>query len=267
MIDLRLGDCLELMRDIPDKSIDLIFTSPPYFNTKEYSRWSSYADYLDFCKIFFSVIYFVIGEGCFFVLNTSPVIKARECRQKQSTRYGIPFDLHSIVMQIGGFDFIDDIIWEKPEGAAKNRNGGFNQHRKPMAYKPNSVTEYVMVYRRHTDKLIDWNIRNKADGVVSSSLIDGNYERSNVWHINPETNSDHPAPFPIGLAERVIRYYSFTGDVVLDPFMGSGTTGVACVKLGRNFIGMEISEQYFKVAERRIAEAQAQLTLDWGEKE
>ena len=88
----------------------------------------------------------------------------------------------------------------------------------PLQYKAVPVTEYVLVYRKHTDLLIDWFIRNHPDrNTVEASKISDGYEKTNIWKINPSTSSKHPAAFPIALAEKVIRYYSFKGDVVLDP--------------------------------------------------
>ena len=88
----------------------------------------------------------------------------------------------------------------KPDYAAKNRNGGFFQHRKPLGYKANSVTESVMVYRKKTDKLIDWNIRQYDDETVDASRVMGDYEKTNLWPINPATDKVHPAVFPPELA-------------------------------------------------------------------
>ena len=84
------------------------------------------------------------------------------------------------------------------------------------------------------------------------SKVEGDYERSNVWYINPETKSKHPAPFPLELPTKLISYYSYKNDTVLDIFMGSATTGVSCVNLNRNFIGIELDEKYFQIAQKRI---------------
>ncbi len=84
------------------------------------------------------------------------------------------------------WEFIDDIIWVKPEASVKNRNAGFLQHRKPLAYKPNARTEYLMVYRKQTDKLIDWNIRQYDWQTVKESKVKDGYETSNVWNIDPK---------------------------------------------------------------------------------
>ena len=132
-----------------------------------------------------------------------------------------------------GWEFIDDIVWMKPEYSVKNRIGGFQQHRKPLAYKPNSVTEYLMVYRKQTDKLIDWNIKQYSAETVDASKVDDGFETTNVWQISPKSDKIHSAIFPVDLCKRVIESYSFKGDLVFDPFGGSGTLGRTAKSLGR----------------------------------
>ena len=147
-----------------------------------------------------------------------------------------------------GWDFIDDIVWVKPEASVKLRNGNFRQNRKPLAYKPNAVSEYIMVYRKHTDKLIDWNMAQYGN---ESNVVD-NYETSNVWHLPPYSDDTHPAPFPVELPRRLIKLYSFKDDVVLDPFLGSGTTALAAKELGRRWIGYDTSPKYVELANQRL---------------
>ena len=142
---------------------------------------------------------------------------------------------------------MDDIIWVKPEGAgwATGRGRRFAADRQPLQYKPVPVTEYVLVYRKHTERLLDWNIRSHPDqDAVTASRIEDGYERTNVWQIKPSHSRQHPAVFPVELAERVVRYYSFTGDAVLDPFAGSGTTGQAAAQLGRRFVLIDNEVRY-----------------------
>jgi DNA modification methylase len=156
-----------------------------------------------------------------------------------------------------GFDFIDDILWVKPEGAgwATGRGRRFAADRNPLQYKSVPVTEYVLVYRKHTDKLIDWNIRNHPDQqAVGDSKINGDYEATNLWRIHPAFHSVHPAVFPVELAKRVVRYYSFKNDVVLDPFAGIGTTGRAAASLGRRFVLIENEVKYIEVIRREMPE-------------
>ena len=114
-----------------------------------------------------------------------------------------------------------------------------------MQYKAVPVTEYVLVFRKKSDLLIDWFIRNHPDrGTVQDSKVGDDYERSNIWRINPQTRSKHPAAFPLELAKKVIRYYSFKNDVVMDPFAGSGTVGIAAAALERRFVLLEIEPEY-----------------------
>ena len=242
------------MRELPDDSVSLTVTSPPYFNARDYSVYDCYSTYLESLQSVFSEVHRVTGEGRFLCVNISPVIEERACRQAQSKRYPIPFDLHGRLDAIG-WDFLEDIIWRKPEGSAGNRNATFYQNREPLAYKPNLVTEYLLVYRKRTPRLIDWNMRRVEFQTRQESKIEGEYPRSNVWDISPERNSKHPAVFPLEIPARLIAFYSYKGETVLDPFLGSGTTGVACVNTGRNFIGMEKDAGYFAFATARIEEA------------
>lgn len=115
------------------------------------------------------------------------------------------------------------------------------------------MTEYILVYRKHTTKLIDWNIRAHPDQkLVEASRIGNDYERTNVWRIKPAHDRRHPAIFPTELAERVITYYSFKNDVVLDPFAGIGTVGLAAVKLGRRFVLIEKDPSYFATIREEV---------------
>jgi DNA modification methylase len=181
-----------------------------------------------------------------FVINILPVLIRRSSRNDSSKRIGLPFDFHRIFVE-EGFDFVDDIIWVKPEGAgwATGRGRRFAADRTPLQYKPVPVTEYVLVYRKHTDKLIDWHIRNHPDQklVAESKIADG-YEITNIWKIHPAHSKKHPAVFPVKLAENIISYYSFKNDVVLDPFADPGTVGEAAAKLDQRFVLFEMNLDY-----------------------
>lgn len=256
-------DCLEGMKSyLPDESIHLIFTSPPYFNAREYSTFSHYQEYLHFMHAVIREFHRVLKEGRFLVINTSPIISPRKARQEQSIRYAIPFDLHKFIMN-SSFMFLDDILWIKPEPSVKNRNASFYQHRKPLAYKPNSMAEYLMVYRKKTKKLIDWNLKQYKEEIINESLVNGIYEQSNVWFINPEARAEHPAVFPEELSDKVIKYYSMKDDLVLDSFIGSGTTAVSCKKLSRKYAGFEKNEKYCLGARKRVKNYKVSLTIDY----
>ena len=245
------ADVRDALCVVPDESIHLTFTSPPYYNARDYTLYESYEAYLQFLTDIFREVHRITKEGRFFVLNTSPVIIPRMSRSHSSKRYAIPFDIHPRLTQLG-WEFIEDIIWVKPERCAKNRNGGFFQHRKPLGYKANSVSEYVMVYRKKTDKLIDWNMRQYNEETVEASKVKEDYEKTNAWHIHPASDKVHPAIFPTELATRVIQFYSFKGDVVFDPFGGIGTVGGAALPLERFFLLVEQDEKYVQKAMRAV---------------
>lgn len=251
------GDVQEILRYVPDESMHLTFTSPPYYNARDYSIYQSYDEYLKFLEGVFKEVHRVTKEGRFFVLNTSPIIIPRISRAHSSKRYPIPYDVHPLLVKMG-WEFIDDIVWVKPEASVKNRNAGFLQHRKPLAYKPNAVTEMIMVYRKKTDKLIDWNIWQYDWDKVKKSKVTEKYETTNVWRIDPTFDKIHSAVFPLELCNRVIKLYSFVGDLVFDPFAGSGTLGRAAINLNRNFF---LAEKESKYINRIIEEFNSSISL------
>ena len=239
------ADVLEALKSVPDESVHLTFTSPPYYNARDYSIYPSYQAYLEFLEKVFIETHRITKEGRFLIVNTSPIIIPRVSRSHSSKRYGIPFDLHPYLVK-NGWEFIDDIVWLKPEASVKNRVGGFMQHRKPLGYKPNSVTEYLMVYRKSTEKLLDWNIRSYDYKTVEESKVADGYETTNVWKIDPCFDKVHSAIFPVELCKRVIQYYSYKGDLVFDPFGGSGTMGRTAKALDRFFFLTEQEPKYFE---------------------
>ncbi|MCC7224280.1 MAG: HEAT repeat domain-containing protein [Chitinophagales bacterium] len=239
------ADVIDALKSVPDESVHLTFTSPPYYNARDYSIYQSYEEYLNFLNDVFKETHRVTKEGRFLIVNTSPIIIPRVSRAHSSKRYGIPFDLHPFLVK-NGWEFVDDIVWLKPETSVKNRIGGFMQHRKPLGYKPNAVTEYLMVYRKQTEKLLDWNIRSYEENVVNESKVADGYETTNVWRIDPCFDKIHSAVFPVELCKRVIQYYSYKGDLVFDPFGGSGTVGRTAKSLGRYFFLTEKEPTYFK---------------------
>ncbi|MFC1987311.1 DNA methyltransferase [Chloroflexota bacterium] len=247
------GDVLETLEYVPDKSFHLTFTSPPYYNARDYSTYQSYDEYLDFLAKVFKEVHRTTKEGRFFLLNTSPILVPRFSRQYSSKRYPIPYDIHPYIVKMG-WEFIDDIVWVKPEASAKNRNAGFLQHRKPLGYKPNAVTECVMVYRKKSDKLIDWSMKQYDQDTINKSKVVGEYETSNAWKIDPTFNKQHSAVFPIELCNRVISLYSYVGDLVFDPFAGSGTLGKAAINLSRYFFLTEIEAAYIENMKRELVD-------------
>ena len=244
-------DALNYLTEMDGDSVHLTCTSPPYYNAKAYATWPNYDKYLQFLEDIFREVHRVTIQGRICAVNLSPVIQARESRSHESKRLAIPFHFFSIMERLG-WKYLDDIIWLKPEGSAVNRNGGFYQHRKPVAYKPNLVTETILIFKKPAPFLIDKTVRSYAPDILEQSLVADGYERSNVWQFNPETTSKHLAPYPKELSDKIVQYYSFVNDVVLDPFMGSGTTAISCLDYDRKYIGIEIHEEYVKMANDRI---------------
>lgn len=246
-------DCLLGLNKLIEekKEIELTITSPPYFNVKDYVKYDNYKKYLQFLKEVFIKILTLTKPGRLCVVNISNILIIRESRNTESKRIPLSFHFVSLMEEIG-WEFMEDIIWLKPEGAAKNRNGGFYQHRQPVAYKPNVVNEYVFVFKKPSKYLIDKVVRSYNSLDALNSKVVGNYERSNVWKINPKTRSNHPAPYPIELTDKIISYYSFVGDTIIDPFFGSGTTGLSCKKYNRKCIGFEIHTKYIELFKKDI---------------
>lgn len=240
---LLVGDSEETLKKLPENSIQLAFTSPPYYNARIYSDYHSYNDYLEKMKKVFIQCHRVIEDGRFLIVNVSPIITKRPGREFESIRYPIHFDFHKILEE-AGFYFIDEIIWIKPEPCVKNRIGGYQQTRKALSYKPNCVTESIMVYRKKCPFLLDRNI----NGYESyDKFPNEEIDTTNCWYISPKSDKDHPAVFPEELCRRILKYYSFEGDAVLDPFAGSGTFGKVAYKMKRTPVMCEMDDNYIKL--------------------
>lgn len=250
-----LGDAISVLEEFPPDTAQLVITSPPYFNAKpQYSEFIDYQEYLDFLRKVIVRVHAILSEGRFFIINVSPILLRRTSRSHASKRIPLPFDIHRIINS-AGLEFIDDIIWVKPEGAGWNTGRGrrFRADRWPLQYKPVPVTEYVLVYRKKTNRLIDWNIRKHYDKrLVEESKVVGNYDITNVWRIPPGHHKQHPAVFPKELIRRLIRYYSFVDDLVLDPFAGSGTVGIVALEMKRRFLLIDNEQKYFKIIKQEI---------------
>ncbi len=244
---ILFGDSKIELKKIAQGVVNMIFTSPPYYNARMYTNYKSYEDYLFQMKEILIECHRILEDGRFIIINVSPVITKRPGREFESIRYPIHFDFHRILLE-AGFYFVDEIIWIKPESTVPNRIGGYQQTRKPLSYKPNCITESLMVYRKNADFLLDKNIAKYPDFVKDNDDID----TSNCWYINPKSDKNHPAVFPEELCQKVLKYYSFEKDVVLDPFAGSGTLGRVAMKMNRIPILCEQNKEYIKIIERGI---------------
>ncbi|GHT03763.1 methyltransferase [Endomicrobiia bacterium] len=242
---LLKGDSEQTLLRIQSKTIHFIFTSPPYYNARMYSDYTSYERYLEKMCSILKQCNRVLEDGRFIIINVSPVITKRPGREFESVRYPIHFDFHKILEE-AGFYFIDEIIWIKPEYTVPNRIAGYLQTGMPLSYKPNCVTESLLVYRKKTPFLLDENIKRYSR--ILANAVE-NTDTSNCWHISPKIDKDHPAVFPEKLCEKVLKYYSFSGDVVLDPFAGSGTFGRVAKKRKRIPVLCEMDNKYIKKLE------------------
>lgn len=238
---LLVGDNRQTLDKIQNEQIQLIFTSPPYYNARIYSDYRSYKDYL---KAMFETLkqcHRILEDGRFVLINVSPVITKRAGREFESIRYPIHFDFHKI-LQDAGFYFVDEIIWIKPEYSVPNRIAGYLQTKKPLSYKPNCITESIMVYRKNSPFLLDKNIKAYDKNLKNDEQIDS----TNCWYIAPKADKNHPAVFPSELCEKVLKYYSFENDIVCDPFAGSGTFGKVALQMKRIPLLCEQNANYAK---------------------
>jgi len=243
---LLVGDNQKTLKKLDDNSIQLIFTSPPYYNARIYSDYKSYQDYLNSMYKTLKECCRVLEDGRFIIINVSPVITKRPGREFESIRYPIHYDFHAILTK-AGFYFIDEIQWIKPESSVKNRNGGYQQTQMPLSYKPNCINESIMVYRKNAPFLLDKNIHKYDKSYANNEKL---FDTSNCWYIAPKSDKNHPAVFPEELCKKILTYYSFKGDVVLDPFAGSGTLGRVARQMNRIPVLCEMNEKYCDVIRR-----------------
>lgn len=245
MIDLRNGDCIEELKTIEDKSVDLIVTSPPYWKGFEYEAYfNSYKQYLDWCAIWLRECKRVLKPyGTFYlnVINDSEItIRAFEIMELATRQ--LMYKLH------------DTIIWYR-----------YNQQPANTNRQLTNQCEYIFMLR-HTSANIELN-KDEAYNLNPTMFKTKNV--GNVWELpfnsgkadvkgfgRKETKSKWGhSGFPVELPQTCILLSSKKGDVVLDPFMGSGTTGVACKQLERDFIGIELNEEYFNISKNRIEDS------------
>jgi DNA modification methylase len=230
----------ENMEVIPSNSLHLMVTSPPYNVSKEYDDDLTLGEYLDFLRQVFSETYRVLvhgGRACINVANLG-------------RKPYIPLSDHISRMMIEiGFLMRGEIIWSKGAGAGVSMAWGSWQSASNPVLR--DTHEYILVFSKGSFR------RPKPEGKENTISKEDFMEwTKSVWTFNPESarKVGHPAPFPIELPHRLIQLYTFSGDVILDPFMGSGSTALAALKAGRKFVGYEIDPEYVRLAEGRMAE-------------
>ena len=268
------GDCKNVLSLMDQNDITLAVTSPPYFNAINYDehieklngrkdRWErrdvDYEEYKNFLVERFKVLYDVIQEGGYNVVNISPVAW-------KGKRRPLPFHFVGWMEDIG-WQFKEDIVWEKTV-TRDRRSGVLIQHPYPGYYYPSLVSEYIFVFQKPADKKNKQNIywyrtqEEKEANRINMDNFNGELSK-NIWRIRPLSPQEnmHPAPFPIEIPERIINFYSYKGDKVIDIFSGSGQTLIAAKKLGRKFIGIDTIQQYIDYSISRIQKKFDQLSI------
>lgn len=231
------GSC-EKMQELPNNCLHLMITSPPYNASKEYDANLSLEEYLSLLSQVFTETYRVLvngGRACVNVANLG-------------RKPYIPLSHHiSHLMTQIGFNMRGEIIWNKAASASASTAWGSWQSATNPTLR--DVHEYILVFSKGDYR------RNRGEKLNTINKEQFMEWTKSIWVMRTESarRIGHPAPFPEELPARLIQLYSFTDDVVLDPFMGSGTTAIAALKAQRHFVGYEISEEYVALAKHRIA--------------
>jgi DNA modification methylase len=226
----------EKMGAIPNNSIGLAFTSPPYNVGKDYDDDMSLHDYLQLIENVAREVYRVLRPGGRYIVNV-----ANLGRKPYIPINSYFYEIHTSM----GFLPMGEIIWQKADGA--NGNCAWGSWRNAKSPRLRDIHEYLLVFAKQSFSRPD---SGKTD-ISPTEFMDATLS---VWNIQAESaiRVRHPAPFPVQLAERVIELFSYKEDVVLDPFVGSGTTCVAALNKKRHYVGFDISREYCDIAELRI---------------
>ncbi|MDT7891943.1 MAG: site-specific DNA-methyltransferase [Thermoproteota archaeon] len=251
----------ENMKEINSGTVHLVVTSPPYYNAP-FDFPNLYNSYEEFLRTIEKV-----GKEIFRILQNGRMA----CFVTQDVRingklYPIVSDLTRIMQDIG-FEYQERIIWRKPEGYIRisRRSGVIIQHPYPMYYFPDNIYEDIIIFKKPGK--FEKNIL--PDEIKQKSKIDLKKFQEEKWYLSvwdiknvlpSEKWSKYTAAFPEELVERIITLYSYYGETVLEPFLGTGTTCIVAKRLGRNFIGYEIDLELKDVIEERIGIKNLQLT-------
>lgn len=234
----------ETMKDIPDNSVHLMITSPPYNVSKEYDEDLSLREYLDLLHKVFKETFRVLVHGGRACINVANI----------GRKPYIPLsDYVSHIMIDLGFDMRGEIIWNKAAGAGVSTAWGSWQSASNPILR--DTHEYILVFSKGDYKR---ERKEKQNTITKDQFIEWT---KSIWTMNPESAKKvgHPAPFPEELPYRLIQLYSFVDDIILDPFMGSGTTAVSALKSDRKFIGYDTDKSYIKLAETRLSRYRTQI--------
>ena len=297
------GDSKKVLKKIRDNSTHLVVTSPPYFNARNYSQWSTFIQYLSDMREVFNEIFRILDNHRVFVLNVGDV----QCRLgKQSwTNRRLPLGALFILICIElGFEYVDDYIWDKGEPQSyRHMNGGNNY---PFYQYPINCYEHILVFHKHVRDMTripcpicgttkvqnnsqtetgvqSWECNNencdhrspgnrgKRYSTRSIMMNKGKTPENSIiesflrrWRrdivqfspvikcFNGQNKHGHEAPFPEDIPEMAIRFFSFKGDTVVDPFAGSFTTSLVALNAQRNSIGIDINKEFIELGKKRL---------------
>ncbi len=245
-IDKIFGTSSERMAELPDNSVHLMVTSPPYNVGKDYDADLTLQEYLAFLKRVWTEVHRVLvpgGRACINVANLGrkPYIPLHAFMARDL------LDLHFLMR--------GEIIWDK--GASASASTAWGSWQSAANPTLRDIHEYILVFSKGSFQRGPLR-RSAAEGARKSTITKEQFLEytKSVWDFSAESarKVGHPAPFPVELPYRLIQLYTFEGEVVLDPFMGSGQTALAALKSGRHYVGYEINPEYRKLAQKRIVE-------------
>jgi site-specific DNA-methyltransferase (adenine-specific) len=229
------------MTELPDKSVHLMVTSPPYNVGKLYDKDMSLDEYRDFLTSIWKEVYRVLVPGGRICINIANL----------GRKPYIP--LHTFIIQDLlkiGFLMRGEVIWDKGATASSSIAWGTYLSAKNPVLRDSH--EYILIFSKDT---FTRGIKDNMKSTLSKEEF-AEFTKS-IWSFNAEsaTKVGHPAPFPVELPARCIKLYTFEEEVVLDPFVGSGTTAVAAINLNRHYVGYDVDSEYVNMAEKRIKQA------------
>lgn len=246
------GDNVEVMRQLPDNCIDLTVTSPPYDNLRTYNGFSF--NFEEVAK----ELYRITKDGgvVVWVVNDATI---------NGSETGTSFR-HALYFKEIGFN-LESMIWEKTGSGCLGSNKFYGQNFEYMFVLTKGFPKTTNLICDRENKIKNGSV--KVNGAIGKDGKGTNRtiqikpfgKRNNIWRFDTQKNSKHPAPFPEQLANDHIISWSNPGDLVFDPFLGSGTTAKMALLTGRNYCGIDISEEYCEIARKRLEQAQAQQSL------
>jgi DNA modification methylase len=248
-----------------DETVHLVLTSPPYWTLKRYreidgqlGHVEDYEEFLDNLDSVWRWVYRVLVPGGRLICVVGDVCLSRRKNNGEHTCVPLHSSIQERCRRIG-FSNLAPIIWHKIANASYEVAGNSGFLGKP--YEPNGVIkndiEYILMLRKAGGYR-----KPTRSARLLSVISNSNHKKwfQQIWHDIPgESTKQHPAPFPLPLALRLVRMFSFVGDTVLDPFAGTGTTNLAAAQSGRNSIGIELDPHYFSLAKKRLLEETADM--------